>query len=48
MNRESYIWVFKNSDIYEKKLQQKLFKLANELAVSEWKMLIDLCTLPDV
>ena len=48
MNRESYAWVFEKSDISDKKIQKKLFKLAKDLGLSEWKMLIDLCTLPDV
>jgi hypothetical protein len=48
MNRESYAWVFEISDIYDNKIRKKLFKLAKELGLSEWKMLIDLCTLPDV
>ena len=49
MNYENYYWVFDNCKIFDRKVQSKLLKLAKELAMTEWQMLIFLDdSLPDV
>ncbi len=49
MNYENYYWVFEYCQIFDSKVQSKLLKLAKQLAMSEWQMLIFLDdSLPDV
>ena len=40
MDYESYLRVFQNCDIHDQKIQSKLLKLAKDLKISEWQMLI--------
>ena len=47
-NNDSFKWVFTISEIYDKKTQSKLLKLAKDLNMTEWELLIHLETLPDV
>ncbi len=48
MNRATYIWAFEQCEIIEAKIQVKLMKVAKDLNISEWEMLIYLENLPDV
>ena len=48
MNIANYLWVFEQCEITNQHIQIRLIRLAKYLNISEWTMLIDLETLPDV
>ena len=48
IRRATYIWAFECCEIMDEKIQVKLMKLAKDLSISEWEMLIHLDNLPDV